>query len=77
MKTYTVTVKVSLLEFYEVDADTPEEALENWDDGLFLGSDDTHLDAKSLKAEEDASISLGRALQGCPRHLAGDREPRL
>ena len=50
MKTYTVTVKVSLLEFYEVEAVTPDEAMENWQDGLFLGSDDTHLDAEPLKA---------------------------
>jgi len=51
MKTYTVTVKVSLLEFYKVEAETPEEAMDNWQDGVFLNSDDTHLDATPLKAK--------------------------
>ena len=50
MKTYTVTVKVSLLEFYKVEAETAEEAIENWQDGVFLSSNDTHLDAAPLKA---------------------------
>jgi predicted RNase H-like HicB family nuclease len=56
MKTYTVTVKISLLEFYEVKAETPEEAMENWDDGVFLYSDDTFLDAKSLKVKESKRV---------------------
>jgi hypothetical protein len=51
MKTYTVTVKVSLLEFYKVEAETAEEAMENWQDGVFLNSDDTHLEATPLKAK--------------------------
>ena len=62
MKAYTVTVKVSLLEFYKVEAATPEEAMENWQDGDFLGSDDTHLDAEPLKAKERVSNSSGRTL---------------
>ena len=60
MKTYTVTVKVSLLEFYEVEAETREEALENWSDGVFVGSDDSHLDAEPLKAKEMAPSSRRR-----------------
>jgi hypothetical protein len=59
MKTYNVTVKVSLLEFYKVEADTPEDALENWSDGQFLGSDDTHLDAEPLNATEATFRSGG------------------
>jgi len=59
MKTYTVTVKISLIEFYKVEAESPEEAMENWQDGVFLHSDDTHLDAEPLKAKEAASVSPG------------------
>jgi len=61
MKTYTVTVKVSVLEFYRVEAETTEEAMENWQDGVFVDSDDTHLDAEPLKAKERESNSSGRA----------------
>lgn len=57
MKTYTVTVKVSLIEFYEVEAESPEEAMENWQDGVLLDSDDTHRDAEPLNAKEAASVS--------------------
>lgn len=60
MTTYTVTVKVSVLEFYRVEASTIEEALENWQDGVFLSSDDSHLDAEPLKAEENAKASVRR-----------------
>ena len=60
MKTYTVTVKVSVLEFYEVEAETREEALDNWSDGVFVGSDDSHLDAEPLKAKEMAPSSRRR-----------------
>jgi hypothetical protein len=61
MRTFTVTVKVSLLEYYQVEAATPEDAIENWHDGEFLTSDDTHLDAEPLKAEEATTASTGRA----------------
>ena len=57
MNTYTVTVRVSLLEYYRVEAATPEDAMENWQEGSFLGSDDTHLDAEPLKAKLHASTT--------------------
>lgn len=52
MKAYTVTVKVTILETYEVEAETPELAMQNWRDGAYLGSSDTHIDAAPLSAEE-------------------------
>ncbi len=51
MNTYTVTVKISLLEYYRVETATPEYAMEDWQEGTFLGSDDTHLDAEPLRAK--------------------------
>ncbi len=59
MKTFRVTVKVSLLEFYKVEAATADKALEEWQDGSFLGSDDTHLDAEPLSARE-ITLRTGR-----------------
>jgi hypothetical protein len=61
MNVYIVTVKVTLLEYYEVEAATPEEALESWRGGNLLGTDDTYLETEPLKAEEVTSTSTGRA----------------
>ena len=52
MKKYRVTVKQTILEFYEVRAETAAEAKEYWMEGDFLGSDDTHLDSQPLKVVE-------------------------
>lgn len=61
MKTYTVTVKVTLLEYYEVEAATADDALANWRDGRCLGTGDSHLDAEPLIAEAGPPFSPGRA----------------
>jgi hypothetical protein len=50
MKTYIVTVKVQMLEHYEVEAETPDEAMDLWQEGKFLGADDAHLESEPLKA---------------------------
>lgn len=36
---YTVRVDGECFELYEVEADTPEEAMENWAEGVFLYSE--------------------------------------
>lgn len=61
MRSYTVTVKVTLLEYYEVEAATADDALTNWRDGRCLGTGDAHLDAESLTVEAGQPISPGRA----------------
>jgi hypothetical protein len=50
MKTYIVTVKVQTIELYEVDAETPDEAMELWQDGKFMREDLARLEAEPLKA---------------------------
>jgi hypothetical protein len=50
MKTYIVTVKVQTVEFYEVDAETPDEAMELWQDGKFVREDLARLEVEPLKA---------------------------
>lgn len=57
MPTYTVTIRVSLLEHYEIEAATSEDALSNWRDGRFLSTDDTHLDAEPLRALPTGRVS--------------------
>lgn len=57
MPTYTVTIRVSLLEHYEIEAATSEDALNNWRDGRFLSTDDTHLDAEPLRALPTGRVS--------------------
>ena len=52
MKTYRVTVRVQMLEFYEVRARNKEEALEYWAEGRFLGCDDETLATEPVKAVE-------------------------
>lgn len=58
MKTYIVTVRVSLLEYFEVEATSPEEAFENWRYGQFLESGDAYLDTQPLRAEEIEEFSV-------------------
>jgi hypothetical protein len=50
MKAYIVTVKVQTIELYEVEAETPDEAMEFWQEGKFLGADDARLEIEPLKA---------------------------
>ena len=51
MKTYIVTVQVHMLEYYEVEAETADEAMDLWQDGKFVGSDDSGLEAEPLEAK--------------------------
>ncbi len=49
---YEVIVKVFRLETWEVEADSPEQAMENWKDGeLTSGSDEPNLEAEPLEAK--------------------------
>jgi hypothetical protein len=52
MKTYIVTVKVAMLELYEVNATSPDEAMDIWSDGRFLRSVHADSHADVLNAEE-------------------------
>jgi hypothetical protein len=52
MKTYRVKVIIRILEFYEVEADSPEEAEEDYTFGRFLGSDEEALDNEVVGVEE-------------------------
>jgi hypothetical protein len=55
MNSYTVTVKITMLEHYDVDAETPEDAAENWQDGQFIGSDDSCLDAEAIRVRRGST----------------------
>jgi len=57
MKRYVVTVKVAMLRLYEVEAATPEQAMEIWTDGRFLRSAHADLHSEVLKAEEIGGAS--------------------
>ncbi|MGE3999018.1 MAG: hypothetical protein AB7I48_02285 [Planctomycetaceae bacterium] len=52
MKTYIVTVKVHTVQLYEVEAETPDEAMELWQDGTPLKCDFARMEAEALTAEE-------------------------
>jgi hypothetical protein len=52
LKTYIVTVEVRTVELYEVDAETPEEAMEIWQDGKLLEQNFSRLEAEPLSALE-------------------------
>ena len=52
MKTYIVTVQVRTIELYEVEAETPDEAMELWQDGELLRQDFSRLEAEPLSAQE-------------------------
>jgi hypothetical protein len=51
MEAYIVTVRVHILEYYEVDAETADEAMDLWQDGKFVGANDYHLEAEPLNAK--------------------------
>jgi hypothetical protein len=52
MKTYIVTVKVQTIELYEVEAETPDEAIELWQDGKLLQQDLMRLESEPVRVEE-------------------------
>ena len=52
MKTYIVTVQVHAIERYEIEAETPDEAMELWQDGKFLNESFSRLEAEPLSALE-------------------------
>lgn len=47
---YLVTVKVELFEYYEVNANTSEEALSTWSEGDFIEQGGEHINAEPLTA---------------------------
>jgi hypothetical protein len=51
MKTYIVTVQVHAIERYEVEAETPDEAMELWHEGK-LNESFSRLEAEPLSALE-------------------------
>ena len=51
-KTYVVTVEVRTVDLYEVQADTADEAMENWQDGELRKQGFSKLEAKPVSAEE-------------------------
>lgn len=52
LKTYIVTVEVRGIELYQIDAETPEKAMEHWQDGELLKQDFSRLEAEPLSAKE-------------------------
>lgn len=52
MKTYIVAVKHTVLDYYEVAAESADEAMEIWMEGSFLHTDDAYLEAEAIRAEE-------------------------
>jgi hypothetical protein len=51
LKTYIVTVEVRTIEHYEVDAESPDEAMELWQDGKFLYQNLSRLEAEPVSAK--------------------------
>jgi hypothetical protein len=56
MKTYIVTVQVHTIERYEVEAETPDEAMENWQDGAFVEDRFSRVEAEPLSAKEKGKL---------------------
>lgn len=52
MKRFSVEVRHVVIGTYLVEAETAEEAQDNWSEGKFLGYGDEHLSGEPLKAEE-------------------------
>jgi hypothetical protein len=52
MKTYIVTVKIQTIDLYEVEAETPDEAMELWQDGKLLQHAFARVEAEPLRAHE-------------------------
>jgi len=53
MKTYRVKVIIRTLEYYEVEADSPEEAEELYALGDYLGCDEEALDNEVISVKEE------------------------
>jgi hypothetical protein len=52
MKTYHVKVAVQILEIYEIEADDPETASDDWSSGDLIYTDDDALDSTVLSVQE-------------------------
>ena len=52
MPKFNVTVKVTHLEYWEVEADNAEEAEENYGDGECTGTGDSNIDSEVVGVEE-------------------------
>jgi hypothetical protein len=52
MRKYHVKVAVQVLQIYEVEAEDPETAAEDWAFGRFLGADDEALENTVLSVRE-------------------------
>jgi hypothetical protein len=60
LKTYLVTVEVRTVEVYQVEAKTPEDAMENWQDGELLKQDFSRLEAEPVSAEEKGARDVAQ-----------------
>lgn len=63
MPKYTVTVRTKSLEYYEVEADSADDAMENWQDGRFLATDFE----TSFEAEPFSARLITRERKGDPK----------
>jgi hypothetical protein len=52
LKTYVVAVEVRTIELYEIQAESPEKAMELWQDGELLKQEFSRLEAQPVSAEE-------------------------
>lgn len=52
MRKYHVTVAVQILEIYEIEAEDPETASDDWSFGKLIHSDDEALDSTVLSVKE-------------------------
>jgi hypothetical protein len=52
MKTYIVTVEVRTVDLYKVEADTPDDAMELWQDGELIRQDFSKMDAEAIDVRE-------------------------
>jgi hypothetical protein len=51
LKTYIVTVEVRTVELYEIDAESPDIAMELWQDGKVLEQGLSRLEAEPVSAK--------------------------
>lgn len=51
-KTYIVTVAVQTVDLYEVEAETPEDAMERWQDGKLISQPFSKINAQPVRAVE-------------------------
>lgn len=51
MKTYIVSVKCTVLDYYEIEAKSPDHAMEIWMEGRFLRTDEAYLQAEPVNAQ--------------------------